>query len=734
MRRQKPSSFYHPKTAAIINQYYDKWQLTRSDEREGVHRLINSAVVAVEDLVDETKYVENMFFPDRMDIDEPWILYKFDLPASSIYLTSGDISSKTSSFYTEAASLDSFFSGYFTSSSEESVSLALSGESKGICSIKASLEHYDNSIYVQSGNKLIVYDASDNLKVVGESQLVPQTSGSIEFYTDKNNRVFPLGIDKPNTYTLKDSNGKSVDHLFITQETSSGFYDSSLDIDHDGIICDKEKSAFMKVYGTKMTDYTPDEWDTVSWADINGDGIIDEKDLRSINAVIPALRSDVVSAIHVTTKKYAGKCIFSYSTISDDPVYLYRNKDNLEYSTNNSLHINHGSVCAYDDYLDIHYVLDLSSNTLKSVSTDGDLYSLLYHGKWNHYSKFIDIDFYNGILYALVYDNTSCRVYFHEMRNESDNCLRSYIPVTVKPEYGKPLKFSLTSDNKFVILYENVLVIYKMSKKDYYTVNADGVTTFFHNKFDAYDISWNKIEPQRHYVFNSFDSFAYSLGITRPYGVDNEKLRDIIYDFFLYPQGHGKAETTYGIMRDLGYTNKPFINPNTIYDFPGYITPRSKISIDNKVTSEIKEYPVEISGVGIIRGNTSIQFHKEFLIANRGSIVTLSGEFTDAYGNSNPLTVEFNIPDYADYKQIEVHSFRDIDYLDEKGYIISGEVTDKLIDVIVNLEETSAITYNNLIPDVTVFGRTRIPSCPRVPTIFDTIVNSSSGEIEVVIE
>ena len=88
MRRENIDLSYKERSQEIIDNIYDPWQLPRKNRRDVVHSIANRVVSLTQELGSEINYVQNMFFPDMMDINEEWLVYeiKGEVNSSEIYL------------------------------------------------------------------------------------------------------------------------------------------------------------------------------------------------------------------------------------------------------------------------------------------------------------------------------------------------------------------------------------------------------------------------------------------------------------------------------------------------------------------------------------------------------------------------------------------------------------------------------------------------------------------------
>ena len=94
MRRVRSDLSYKETTRDIVDNVFDSWQLPAKEEREGIHRLVNRVVSLGQEFNKELSYVEDMFFPGRMDLSEETMLYKTypEASASDLYYSGMPIS------------------------------------------------------------------------------------------------------------------------------------------------------------------------------------------------------------------------------------------------------------------------------------------------------------------------------------------------------------------------------------------------------------------------------------------------------------------------------------------------------------------------------------------------------------------------------------------------------------------------------------------------------------------
>jgi hypothetical protein len=175
--------------------------------------------------------------------------------------------------------------------------------------------------------------------------------------------------------SILDVTGSVDDNVYITNFEFTNTFDYTVadvyvaDIDGDGIIDQKEIDLITPELGKSKANYTEEEWnETYSNYDINGDGLIDDGDLAAIQALQNTVQLDVSAVVIPDPGTYEityeiplnGQASTAVYKIDNVPVYF----KNTIYNYLRSPWPNGFIDASYDDHKKITYYLDNDSKSI----------------------------------------------------------------------------------------------------------------------------------------------------------------------------------------------------------------------------------------------------------------------------------------------------------------------------------------------------------------------------------
>lgn len=724
MRRTKPDLSYKKRTGDIIQSNFRPWQLTRKDEREGIHRLVNNVVSYIGELSSEVSYIENMFFPEQMDLSEEWVMYKTypEYGIANLVLSGIPISGVC----TIVTDTDNFISNGF----DQLVSVSSFQFTDDILSIK----HRPGYIDILSNRKIhTINTISEETSLIISADII--TSGEINIVVGPRSRQFVFQ-EKIRPETVKVTyNGISVPFRIKNASEFTAPWVDNYDCDNNGIVGDYEEYIARLNEGKKATDHTPEEWAAIDWLDTDGNGEITDRDieivLAHINSVAPGTEHVIIvdgsstGIMNISYEVFNPKATMFSKGDCQDRVITDIHPINTDYTS-----------VTYDRDLDIFFGITKDKRTVRAFKYDFDNQqiksdTMLYIPGMDISTILNDIDNMHGFLYILADNNGTPEILYDEIRTEYVESINRKASILVS---GIPEKLAAGSDGSFIIVMSGEIITMSPERDRCIEING----TAYFNKKRNYTLSNStplNIVPS--YIFNSFDSFAYSLGIERPYGIDNFGMRNIIRDFWKHQQDNSEYGMNYGIMREIG-----IIPGDLSYNRNVYSLPEKIIQSGNLWDITINEYNMNLISSGeslIFSGSPGIlEIYNQNLMLFSESILTgndqvsLSSFFEDK--NGDPVYLEYVIPVIKgkNNPDISVDSYDDEEFLESIDFIISGEPTAQLIDFVRAAETSDPFIYKNAIVDSTPMDMKRITPDPVIPTVFDPVLSGIlSGLVKV---
>jgi hypothetical protein len=729
MRRVLPDLSYKERTRDIIDQSFDEWQLTRKEEREGIHRFINRVVSMGEEFNREVDYVQDMFFPDMMDLSEEWVIYRTstNAPSSDVYITEVPVSGAL----TLAKTPDHLIAG-------EIDILVHKNTLSGIVSPECMVATEMSSIYLIDSGRIYTIDLVES-GVVSSGQVSITGEISVEATFDRNHRYYLIEEEfQADSLSVATPSGDVVPYDILTEDTLSGIWSPDFDVDNDGVIWEREKSILDSICGSTMKDSDPEEWSAIAWADVDKDGVITEQDYASVNSAIPSVRPGVTGVIRLPAE-YVGVYHIKYVPSSQRIVDIYRaGKGFINRHSKTKLEGFH--KITYDEDTDIYYGIEKEKKTLRAFTYELDLDNiasdiLLHIDVWNKDCELIDVDMHKGYLFILVSDGAMYKVIYDDVRKEYVESI-SLTATFELPSGFKPQGMSITEDGYAVCYEGDRIEVFSLSRDRY--IDIDGVAYF--NRKHEYENSNGEdytLIPQL--VFNSFDSFAYSLGINRPWGKDNMEMRKTIFDFFKHQQGHNAIEMSYGITRELGFVNETTVGSGEAYYLPNKLSPSGTITVNDEVMNviQVEEDSFALTGeIGTIEMEAGLIVVPSADIVKKLDYLDIEGFYYDAEGYLVELFHHLEINKGRTEPVIKVKSLADKAHLEETGLMTSGEAEPAMVLKIKESEDESPFIYRNAIPNKSNIDMWRLGEDPVAPTSFSpdmsgVVTSGSDSEVEV---
>jgi len=717
MRREQIDLSYKDRTNDIISNNYQPWQLAYNNNREFASILTNRLVSITEDLISEVEYVENMFFPDMMDINEEWIVYEVDgiNQAGNLLLSGNTLSSKL----TQVSNMDEFIAGsydHFDIISEIPTGFNISHA----CTI-------NNNIMFLVDNYVYAYTPTTGNII--STMVYSVLSGETTLYVNKDDMDFPFQDEMENIQVF-DKDNNIISHTYIDHSMCNSDYIEMNDMDSNGVINTKERSMLYKYKNKSSSDYTPEEWDNIKWMDYDRDGTIGTSDYTYLTSMIPALRGDIKSAISlpsttlgVYTVVYETKIPRSELVISDNNNYkIFYNTDEISIKYKNII---------YDDKTKILYGISKDDGLIYANRLD-DSYSIiatsrlfLNTGLEKH--TILDLGLHSGYIFVLTKYNNKYYIFYEDTRKE----FLEYISRKAYLDTIDDLDITnILIDKSGYFYFHNTTTLFKVKAHRNKFIEMND-TVYFNIDHTITDLSgepkillpWN--------IFNSFDSFAFSFGIDRPAGCDNIKMKELIYDFWEHPHDNTAIGINYGIKRELGFVNSANAFDVAKYVIPANIDTTGDIYINEKLMIKTMGQNIVIlsgePGSFVLSGDNLLIPDQLYYDTNTN--IDLTADFID--GNNEVQNLSYNIilTNKYTFPEIEVYSLGDPQYaLSDKCIYSSLEIKDKIIE----MEASDPFIYKNIKTDMYPLNAARISSIPMSPTTYGVEIDSSnSGIIEI---
>ena len=737
MRRQTIDFSYKNRTASIVDDSFDPWQLTKKDPREGVHRLVNEIVSSIQEMDTEADYIERMFFPEKMDLSEPWVMFSSypEHPLEELYI-SGELSTD---LVDVVVTIDDFLAGGIDYLNREFI---ISGVPWAE-SIRANdIDH----LYMLGSGYITEYNLQN--QSFTKSGQVDITSTTLNnFYADIEHPVYSIREDFREETVAVTISGRPVPYTMELASDMTGVWVDEYDINLDGYIGDYERSRIESSMGVSQQEVSPSVWALYDWMDVNKDGTISQSDYNAIMTSVTSAAPDVTAIIKVP-RSVVGAVTVAYDRMLPRSKHLYRWGDRYERLSDLDKLYGFASKLAYDIHTGVYFGINSDGTELRAYKydrTNNEVVSdLLVHvERWSKDCLLIDLDTADGFLYVLVSDNTTTKLFYGDIWKEAvydlpDSAIISSL------NNQTPTAMTTTMDGYFAIMVGDTIQVFSQGIDKAMSINGIG---YFGRRYPLTLKDSTPLKTIPSYIFNSFDSFAYSaMGIERPLGCDNLQMRKLIMDFWKHSQGNDKIGMNFGMMREFGYENEDTIVSGTVYHLPAELT-YSGTPPEEEWNLYINGYPMDVTP--IVSGESYLLSGEPgtlFLIGGteiipEESVTTLynslriEGYFIDGNDDIDRYIYTIPIASGKTTPDIMVRTYGDPAFLEDVGYTVSGEPVQALIDIVFEAESTNPFVYNNIITNRTPMDSNRISQEPILETVYDVDMSGLiSGLIEVELE
>jgi len=727
MRRKNANLTYKNRTASIVADHFETWQLTRRDPRDGIHRLINTTVSMIEELDSETAYIEQMFMPDAMDLAEPWVMYQsYPFNALADLYVSGQLASD---ILTVATSIDEFLFGDIDFLSPE---FTISG----IPYTKSILSTGIDQIYLLGSGTLAEYNLQTQ-EFVRSGQIDVTYTAMKMFYADVEHPVYTMKENFREETLQVTLSGVPVSYTLQMASDMTGTWVGEFDVNYDGYIGEYERDAVSSALGITQQQVSPSVWPLYDWMDVNKDGAISESDYNAILLSVPSVAPDITAVVKVP-RSVAGAVSIVYEIELPRTEHLYRGSSPFSKLTDLDKLYEFSSKVAYDNVSDIYYGINADGTQLRAYRYDPQndevVSDILVHvERWSHDCLLIDLDTYDGFLFVLAGDGTTNKMFYGDIWGETTWEIPTEVEIpSLSGEL--PTAMTATQDGYFVVAIGDTLRVFSQGRDKAIDVGGIG---YFNNRHSLALEDATALKTIPSYIFNAFDSFAYSaMGLSRPLGCDNLQMRKLIMDFWQHPQGNDKLGMNFGLMREFGYENDDTVVSGLVYSIPAELTYSGESVWDVYVNgyamdvSEIASGEVLLSGeIGSIRVLSGIELIPDEQITEDYNYLRIEGYFLD--GNEDPMRLVYTIP--IDQGKVDpdimVRTYGDSGFLTDVGYIISGEPVQELIDIVTEAESTNPFVYSNAMTNMIPMDSNRISVEPALATIYDVDISGLISEL-----
>jgi len=717
LRRENIDLSYKDRTSNIITNTYKEWQLPFNNSRELTHVLTNRLVSITEDLYSEIEYVENMFFPDAMDINEEWLVYEVNNTNTEMdLLLSGD---PLASHIVKVTTMDDFIAGPY-----DHFDIISSGDMnfniKHACNIDAGLSFLTE-------NKINIYNPNSNIIIT--SDLYTTLSGETTISVNKGIMDFAFPNEMENI-TITDINNNVISYKYINQTSCNGEYVELYDTDNNGIMNQYELMQ-LETYRLKTSsEYSPEEWDTLKWMDIDQDGVIGQSDYTFLTSLIPSMRGDIKSAISISGIS-SGQFQVSYEVKVPRSALVISNHGQYKVFYNTDEIALLYSKIVYDDSTQILYGIN-KKDKLVYANLMGDDFNIISTsrifintGLEKH--TIVDLALHNGYLFVLTSYSSQYFIYFEDTRKE----FLEYVDrkANVMLDSGITLT-GMIVDKTGYFYFHNDTVLFKVKAHRNKFIEMND-TIYMNIDYPITNLSGDSVTLLPWNIFNSFDSFAFSFGIDRPAGCNNIKMKELIYDFWKYRQGNDPIGINYGIKRELGITNVPNSYETIRYILPAPIDTSGDIRINNiNMVKTMGQNIVNLSGTPgsfILSGLTDLIPDNNYYLQYKD--IKLEADFIAENNEIQNLTYNIVLSDLYTSPEIQVFSLGDPEYIKSDLCLYKNQ---ELKSKIREKEQSDPFIYKNIITDIYPINGARISGIPINPTIYGPDIEiAGNGIIEI---
>lgn len=712
MRRTLPDISYKKQTREIIESNFKPWQLSRKDEREGFHRLVNEVVSHVQELSSEVSYVENMFFLDSIDVNEDWVMFTTypNYKLSELYF-SGEPVTETC---TEVTTTDDFIGNGFDVSYPVK-SISFSGE-------PISINLTNQRIEVLSSRKIHTIDIVTS-EIISTSSADVILSGEMEVVVGELNRQIPIEERiRPETLIIT-VDGTTVPYTIKNASEFTSPWNPDFDVDNNGIVGSYEEFIARSNIGSIATDFTPSEWEKIGWLDIDEDGVISEKDVSRVLLYTNSISPGVYHVVNVSGTR-TGVMALSYEKYNPNALMFSKGDCPDHVIDDENLISDLYKSVTYVNEISVYFGVETDGRTLRAFKYDFDNSQItadmmIHIPDLTASGEILDVASANGFVYALIKEPSGHRIAYDNVLKESIEYLSGSADIVMS---GEPTLIG-ASPNGSIILYADNTINFVSAERDR-CMEVDGESFFNIRKtLTLEDGTAVKIVPS--YIFNSFDAFAYSFGIERPYGMNNLLFKDIISDFWIHQQSNSEYGMNYGILREVGIIPDDLSYCGDLYILPETIIQSGNLWYVNVNGCEMNMIS-ESSGIVVFSGipgemqvySGHIATFSEEILKDYDTL-EISSYFSDGNGDPIYLTYNVKVKRGKSIPDIHVYSYDNAGFLESEGFIVSGEPTEEFIAFVNEIDSEDPFTYANAVVDVTPMDMKR--TCPEyiIPTVYD---------------
>ena len=341
---------------------------------------------------------------------------------------------------------------------------------------------------------------------------------------------------------------------------------------------------------------------------------------------------------------------------------------------------------------------------------------------WSTSCRLVDLDIHNGYLFLMVTDGSEYRLIYDDIWREYVESIELSATMELQDNFN-PTGISITEDG-YATCYEGSRIeLFSMARDRYADLNG---VAYFNIRRNYTDSEGNPYTTVPHRIFNSFDSFAYSFGIERPWGKDNLFMRQAVYDFYKHHQSNSTIGMSYGMTRELGFDNVTTVSSGEIYYLPSPLSSSGTVLVNEEEVDviDIGNDEFTLSGsIGTLKVEHGYIVTPDEKVLADTSILDIEGYYLDGERYPVRITQTLFIESGTVHPTVESRSLADKIYLEEQGLMISGEVTDEMLSKIENSEDNSPFIYKNSIPNKTNIDLWRLSYDPLVPTIMSPSVS-----------
>lgn len=716
MRRENIDLSYKKTTADIVKKHFFPWQNTYKNI-DLSHELINLVHSICLELVNEAKYVEAMYMPDVMDVNEEWLVYELYTTESVDNLKIDGIA------FTEklqkASSIDEFIAGPYDLYKEVS--------SESTTDTIIHIANYNFQKYILTPSLLRIDNAlkltRTNINIYNEETI------TINKYIDYNHR--DIGLDVvPDLSTLSVTIDDIDTHYNLTVCDSKIEFNEELDLNGDGIISNYELMILDQIRGKSKYDLELEQWKTIMWADINNNGVIDENDYRYISMHVGSTIEEYKAFITLPANSI-GQCVITYKPQTPKAKFIIPTEQIQKIIQETDTVGQLVDKITLDHATNIYYGINYTNNALYAITLydnfDVKTYSRLNINTELQDHRLIDCALFNGYLFVLTKYEDKYYIISGDARLEYLEYIDHKATITLNNTYDI-IGFYIDDSGSFYLYTSNRVIAIKAYRNKYVSINNKIYTNIKYNITDGNNkavkiLPWN--------IFNSFDAIAYNFGLTRPYGINNISMKKLIFDIWKHRTENNAIGINYGLKRALGFENTYNSYYEVGYKLPSVIDTTSVIKINNNIAQVTDNSSYKT--LSTIEGDFKLYDDMTLIVPENiydlYNEINISGMFYNLNGYTQPLDYDIVLKDKHTYPDIEIYTINDELYKQNSIYPYTEE---DISDIISSMEEENPYILKNIIIDATPIHGARIPAKPILPIKFNPSVDTSNyKEIEL---